>query len=196
MNNYFRTAIAFAAFAVSTCLFAQEITLYSGHDFKGRNVTLHNEVVNFERIDFNDKVSSLRVRHGAWELCTDSEFRGRCRIFEPGEYASLGRENDSYSSARPVRRGGGDKRGPRIVLFDGSNHTGRSVELDGRMDNLERVGFNDKAQSIIVERGSWRLCSDSEGRGECREFGPGRHQLPPGLRSRVSSAFPTSSSPR
>lgn len=188
MNNYFRSAIALAALVVSTCVFAQEITLYGGKDFRGRAVTLREEARNFESFGFNDQVSSLRVKHGKWELCTDSEFRGRCRIFEPGEYASLGRENDAYSSARPIR-GGGDKHA-RIVLFEGGNHTGRSVELDGRVDNFERIGFNDRAASIIVERGTWRLCSDSEGRGECREFGPGRHLLPPGLQRRVSSAYP------
>ena len=190
MKNYFRIAVALAMFALSACVFAQEITLYSQKDFRGRSVTLKEEARNFESFQFNDKVSSLRVRHGAWELCTDSEFRGRCRVFERGEYASLGRENDSYSSARPVRHGGGDKRGPRIVLFDSSNHSGRSIELDGSVENFERLGFNDRAQSINVERGRWRLCSDSNGRGECRVFGPGRHQLPPPLRSRVSSAYP------
>jgi hypothetical protein len=188
MKNYFRIAVAFAAFAVSTSLLAQEVILYGGHDFRGKSVTLHNEVVNFQHINFNDQVSSLRVRRGTWELCTDSEFRGRCRIFEPGDYANLGSENNAYSSARPVHAKGGGR--ARIVLYEHGNHSGRTVELDGGVDNLERVGFNDKAQSIVVERGTWRLCSDSNGRGECREFGPGRHQLPSGLRSRVSSAYP------
>ena len=54
---------------------------------------------------------------------------------------------------------------------------------------FQRIDFNDQVQSIVVERGNWKLCSDSNGRGECREFGPGRHHLPPGLRSRVSSAY-------
>jgi len=188
MNNYFRTAVALAAFAASTCAFAQEVILYSGHDFKGRSVTLHKEAVNFEQFGFNDKVSSLRVKHGKWELCTDSDYRGHCRVFEPGDYASLGKANDAYSSARPVRVGGG--KGPRIVLFDGATHSGRSVELDGSVDNFQRIDFNDRAQSVVVERGRWRLCSDSGGRGQCREFGPGRHHLPPELRSRVSSAYP------
>ena len=189
MKNHFRCAVAIVAFAASTSVFAQELTLYGDKDFRGRSVTLKEEAHNFQSFGFNDQVSSLRVRRGAWELCTDSNFRGRCRVFEKGEYATLGRENDTYSSARPVRHGG-DKRGPRIVLYDTHNHSGRSVELDGGVDNFERLGFNDRAQSIVVERGRWRLCSDSNGRGECREFGPGRHQLPPPLRSRVSSAYP------
>lgn len=189
MNNYFRMAVAFAAFAASACVLAEEITLYSGPDFKGRSVTLHKQATNFEMFGFNDRVSSLRVRRGKWELCTDSDYRGRCRVFEPGDYASLGRGNDAFSSARPVH-GKADNKRPRIVLFDGANQSGRSVELDGQVDNFQRISFNDRVQSINVERGSWRLCSDSEGRGECREFGPGRHHLPPGLRSKVSSAYP------
>ena len=187
MKNSFLRFVALAAFTLSTCVFAQEVTLYGNKDFRGRAVTLKEEVRNFESIDFNDKTSSLRVRHGTWELCTDSDFRGRCRIFERGDYANLGSENDSYSSARPVQGKGGRA---HIKLYEHGNHSGRTVELDGGVDNFESIGFNDKAQSIVVERGRWRLCSDSNGRGECREFGPGRHQLPPGLRSRVSSAYP------
>jgi hypothetical protein len=189
MKNYFRIAIVLAAFALPASVFAQEVTLYGGKNFKGRSVTLHGDTANFERLGFNDQVSSLRVRHGKWELCTDSEFRGRCRVFEPGDYASLGGGNNAFSSARPVHAKA-SARHPRIVLFEGPNHGGRSVELDARVDNLERIGFNDRVDSIVVERGSWMLCSDSNGRGECREFGPGRHRLPPGLRSRVSSAYP------
>ena len=189
MNNYFRTVVLLAAFALPASAFAQEVTLFSGKNFKGHSVTLHKDAANFERLGFNDQVSSLRVRHGKWELCTDSEFRGRCRVFEPGDYSSVGGENNAYSSARPVHARGGDRH-PRLVLFEHGNHSGRSVELDGRVDNFERIGFNDRVQSIVVERGNWMLCSDSSGRGECHEFGPGRHHLPPSLRSRVSSAYP------
>ena len=189
MNNYLRIAAVLAAFALPACAFAQEVTLYSGKNFKGHSVTLHKDAPNFERLGFNDQVSSLRVQHGKWELCTDSEFRGRCRVFEPGDYSQLGGENNAYSSARPVHAKAAG-RNPRIVLFEGGNHSGRSVELDGRTDNFERIGFNDRVASIVVERGTWVLCSDSNGRGECKEFGPGRHHLPPALRSRVSSAYP------
>jgi len=189
MNNYLRTAVVIAAFALPASASAQEVTLYSGKNFKGHSVTLHKDAGNFERLGFNDQVSSLRVRHGKWELCTDRDFGGRCRVFEPGDYSALGGENNAFSSARPVHAKGGGRH-PRIVLFERGNHSGRSVELDAKVDNLERVGFNDRVESIDVERGNWRLCSDSNGRGECREFGPGRHHLPPGLRSKVSSAYP------
>jgi hypothetical protein len=191
MNNYLRSIVVFAALGMPAAVLAQELVLFSGKDFKGRNVTLHKDAGNFERLGFNDQVSSLRVRHGKWELCTDRDFGGHCRVFEPGDYSSLGRDNNVYSSARPFHaRGGKRDKQPRIVLFQGANQTGRSLELDGRVDNFERIGFNDRVQSIVVEHGHWRLCSDSEGRGECREFGPGRHAMPPALRSRVSSAYP------
>jgi hypothetical protein len=188
MNNYLRTTLSLALLAASVTVSAQEVTLYSRPDFQGRSVTLRNDAANFQRFGFNDRVSSLRVRRGTWELCTDSDYRGRCRTFEPGDYATLGRANDSFSSARPVRARGDHR--PRIVLFDNPNYTGKSMELDGRVDNFQRIGFNDRVDSIVVERGRWRLCSDADGRGECRDFGPGRHRLPPGLRSRVSSAYP------
>jgi len=82
MNNYFRTAVALAALAASACVFAQEITLYSGHDFKGRSVTLHKEAVNFEQFGFNDKVSSLRLGPGTSViLFADKHHKGKAREY-------------------------------------------------------------------------------------------------------------------
>ena len=92
------------------------------------------------------------------------------------------RQQEQGSAHRPVRE--------RVGSGGDAEVRARSVELDGSVDNFQRIDFNDRVQSIIVERGQWRLCSDAGGRGECREFGPGRHHLAPDLRARVSSAYP------
>ena len=44
---------------------------------------------NLNTTGFNDRASSLRVQSGYWIFCSDSEFRGECRTFGPGDYASL-----------------------------------------------------------------------------------------------------------
>jgi hypothetical protein len=43
------------------------------------------------------------LRRGSWVLCTDAYFGGRCRVFGPGHYATVGMVlNDQISSARPL----------------------------------------------------------------------------------------------
>jgi hypothetical protein len=166
-----------------------EAVVYDQPDFRGRNYTLRGEVPNFERIGFNDRTSSIRVLSGMWEFCTDANFRGSCRTFGPGEYRDLRQQGDRISSARLVHRPGGGHHA-RLQLFSGRDFSGASIGFDGSNQNLEKSGFNDRAHSMIIEGGRWRLCSDAYGRGECREFGPGRYAtLPHELRSRVSSVF-------
>jgi hypothetical protein len=52
---------------------------------------------------FNDIISSMRFR-GAWEVCTDAYFRGRCITFRNDlrDLVPWGM-NDRISSMRPVR---------------------------------------------------------------------------------------------
>ena len=49
----------------------------------------------------------MRLGRGAWEVCEDAYYRGRCQIID-GDVRDLGRSgmNDRISSLRPVRRGG------------------------------------------------------------------------------------------
>jgi hypothetical protein len=79
----------------------------------------------------------------------------------------------------------------RIRFFEYPNYAGRSIWLDRDAPNFDSLGFNDRAESVIVEGGVWRLCSDARGEGSCRTFRAGQYPvLPPELKSRVSSAFP------
>ena len=52
---------------------------------------------NLDRTSFNDRAASLRVYSGYWIFCSDSEFRGDCRTFGPGDYASLPGMNNVIS---------------------------------------------------------------------------------------------------
>jgi hypothetical protein len=81
------------------------ITVYENSNFRGASREFIGEDRNLGRTPFNDRISSVRVE-GRWEVCTDAEFRGRCRIVE-GDIRNLnGGFNDSISSMRPVRGGG------------------------------------------------------------------------------------------
>ncbi|MEO8203023.1 MAG: beta/gamma crystallin-related protein [Betaproteobacteria bacterium] len=63
-------------------------TLFSGPNFTGRAITLDREGAD-DLVNFNDRASSLRVERGYWIFCNDSQFRGDCRTFGPGDYAQL-----------------------------------------------------------------------------------------------------------
>jgi hypothetical protein len=168
-----------------------DLLLYDNHDLRGFLAGLDGPTPNFQPLGFNDRVASLVVRRGTWELCTDANYRGSCRVYGPGEYARLpSGQGEAYSSARPVQARGGPASGARIRIFQSAEFQGKSIGYSDNVSNLEHTGFNDRVESVIVEAGRWRLCSDADGRGQCREFGPGRYPvLPPELRDRVSSIF-------
>jgi hypothetical protein len=77
-------------------------TLYEGPNLSGRSFALNDAVSNMGRTGFNDRASSLRVERGYWIFCSDAEFRGECRTFGPGEYASLPGLNNVISSGRMI----------------------------------------------------------------------------------------------
>ena len=77
-----------------------EIVVFEHEDFQGESRTLRGPTPDFDRIGFNDRVSSIIVRRGTWELCRNDDFNGLCFIYEPGEYRRVW-QNDEASSARP-----------------------------------------------------------------------------------------------
>ena len=42
------------------------------------------------------------------------------------------------------------------------------------MPNLDGTGFNDRAQSAIVNSGTWQLCADADYQSSCEVLGPGQ----------------------
>ncbi len=80
------------------------VVLYEGRDFGGRSIALEgSEARDLERLNFDDRVASMRVESGRWLLCSRANFEGQCRTFGPGEYPRLGSDLDRrVASARPV----------------------------------------------------------------------------------------------
>lgn len=65
------------------------VELFDGPDFSGRAVRIHNDVPSLYKRGFDDAASSMVIREGSWQVCTGDGYEGRCRVFEPGEYADL-----------------------------------------------------------------------------------------------------------
>lgn len=183
---------------------AGEMTLFQDDNFRGRSVSVRNDVSDLSRLDFNDKTSSIVVRSGSWEVCKDADFRNSCRVLQPGRYASMPGMNDAISSVREVRRGGGgggwndgghggnrpgrpDNNGA-VLLFPDAGMRGQPVRLDNEVNDLNRYRFNDRAQSIVINYGRWEFCADANFRGRCVVMGPGSYnRIDGGLDRRISS---------
>lgn len=196
-----RTFLVVLALASIGAAHAAEITLFEDADFQGRSITLRGPVDNFDRNGFNDVASSMIIRSGSWILCTDAYYGGRCSTFGPGRYRQLDRGlADAVSSVRPAGyapppppRPGPPPPPPQggpasIQLFEQRNFGGRSITLTGNASNFDPLGFNDRADAVIVRGSVWRLCSDAYMRGQCHDFPPGRYNDLGSLGGQVSSA--------
>ena len=80
------------------------ITLFSAPDFGGRPFFTEGEITNLPR-EFNDRAMSLRIDgRRAWMVCSDSDFRGHCQVFDHDvrdlRQFGLGGQ---ISSMRPIR---------------------------------------------------------------------------------------------
>lgn len=77
----------------------------------------------------------------------------------------------------------------QITFYEDDNFRGRVFATDKPISNFDGYGFNDKASSVIVERGDWEVCEDSEYRGHCVVLHPGRYDSlrGMGMNDRISS---------
>ena len=105
MNASLKSAIAVAAVALASQAMAQA-TFYEDNGFRGRSFISERPVVNFSRVGFNDRVSSIVVLNERLEVCQDANFSGRCVVLRPGRYPELSSMgmNDKISSARTLGR--------------------------------------------------------------------------------------------
>src|SRR4051794_13058602 len=55
----------------------------------------------------------------------------------------------------------------QVTLYSGEGYRGRAVTIDKEARNLERIGFNDRAASAVVERGRWEVCEHARFEGTC-----------------------------
>jgi Beta/Gamma crystallin len=174
-----------------------DITFFEQESFRGRSFSANQTIPNFADVGFNDRASSVVVRSGNWQLCSDAYFRGRCTSVNPGEYPSLrslqlenqissARELDWIGGGRPPG-GGGEA---RVELFDLTGFGGRPFGVNATISNFADVGFNDRTQSMIIHEGTWEACEHADFRGACQTFGPGRYPTLAQYGGRISSLRP------
>ena len=64
-----------------------------------------------------------------------------------------------------------------IILYQDQHFRGRKVTLTDSDTDLQKIGFNDKTSSIVVERGRWILWKDINFRGKYSMIGPGSYDI-------------------
>ncbi len=82
-----------------------------------------------------------------------------------------------------------------VTFFETENFAGHQITVDQSLPNFSVVGFNNGAQSAIVDGNSWELCLDQNFGGGCTVLAPGRYPSLGGLSGRVSSARPVGTTP-
>lgn len=200
---------------VGAALFAgsayADATVYNRANLTGPSLTLRGDSPSLEGTGFYDSISSIDVRGGRWEFCSQPNYRGDCEVLAPGKYAILPKRlNHRIESARPLDRVAyGEpyyepyyeerryaqapevRPGPAygaIELYAAPGFRGPSTRLNRDMWSLERRGFDERASSLIVNEGEWELCTDRGWEGFCRVFGPGQYpQLGRRMNDQVSS---------
>lgn len=197
LTNRIESAREVGSYAAQTGPYNQygrgSIELYGQPEFRGRSLRLDRDAATMQGTGFDDRASSVVVNEGTWQLCSDPNYQGTCRVFAPGRYADLGYGMaKQISSARLVRRyrdapavlSGGvlapESLSPagvaKVILFSEPNFRGESLAISGVQGSLERAGFDDAAESMVVESGRWTMCTEAYFRGDCYVVGPGRYR--------------------
>ena len=80
----------------------------------------------------------------------------------------------------------------QVTLFEQEGFQGRSYRSDKQLNNLGRVGFNDRVSSVLVQGQRWEVCEDVRFSGRCAVLRPGQYGSlsAMGLNDRVSSMRP------
>lgn len=85
---------------------SSSLVLFGQPGYRGASMVLRGPAPSLAPWRFGDKAKSLQVRgRGRWQVCTLTDFRGRCEIVGDSVY-DLGtwRLSNQISSARPVGR--------------------------------------------------------------------------------------------
>ena len=181
--------LAAAMLAAGATASAAEITLFSAAKISAANACGANDAIhNLANSGFNDRASSAIVRDGSVAIVRRRLFPRPVRDAAAG--TNIRRCARSASTIACRRRGSSAVGAPPPSQADGrlgrrcARRPLRELRLPGRplrrskatrMPNLGNTGFNDRAQSMRVERGYWIFCSDAGFQGDCRTFGPGNY---------------------
>ena len=147
-----------------------EIILFEHINFHGRHKHVYSAEPNLNAGDdsfFNDRVSSLVVLGGNWEVFRNSQYNQPYPVvLGPGLHpwvGAIGITNDDMSSLRPTTRAAtvqSQAIHAQCILFEHINFRGAHKHVFAEEPNLassDDAYFNDRTSSIIVIDGTWQF---------------------------------------
>ncbi len=80
----------------------------------------------------------------------------------------------------------------QITFYEHDGWRGRALTSARQVNDFSRVGFNDRASSVVVTNGRWEVCDGVRFSGTCMVLRPGSYESlrGMGLNDRISSARP------
>lgn len=80
----------------------------------------------------------------------------------------------------------------QVIFYEYAEYEGRTFSTDEQVRDFNRIGFNNRASSIVVLHDPWEVCEDSRFGGRCATLRPGNYPslAKMGLNDRISSARP------
>ncbi len=77
----------------------------------------------------------------------------------------------------------------QVTFYEGEGFRGRAFAPDHNVVNFANAGFNDRASSVVVDRGRWEVCEDARFHGRCVILRKGSYDSlrGMGLDNRISS---------
>lgn len=80
-----------------------DAVLFEHAGYDGRVYEVRGDMPDLGQAGFNDRASSIKILRGAWEVCEDADYRGRCTVIDRDQGVLPRDWNDRISSIRRVR---------------------------------------------------------------------------------------------
>lgn len=140
--------------------------------------------------DIDGKIVSVRFLGNDPKVAQRAE-REKQAALERDRLAARERDRYAYRDERDYRREGRSDRGYNrrgaLELYGGESFNGRSIRIEDNVNDLYDRRFDGRASSLIVEQGTWQLCTEPGFEGRCRTFEPGEYPRLAALDNRVNS---------
>ena len=80
----------------------------------------------------------------------------------------------------------------QVTFYSREDFRGQQFSTDRTVGNFDRIGFNDRAASAVVNGGNWQVCEDAGFSGRCVVLQPGEYRslADMGLQNEISSVRP------
>lgn len=78
----------------------------------------------------------------------------------------------------------------QITFYEGEGYRGQAFTTQQRVGDFRDLGFNDRASSVVVDRGRWEVCDEPYFQGRCAVLRRGSYDSlrQMGFNNRISSA--------